>query len=333
MTPSDQPDLARDELPDLTTRSAERCNGIDDDGDGRIDEGCAQRFATQVSSFVMSADGNVIALERPARTLSLIDANDGVELASFTNRMLLDVSSTDWLGYDWDTKLHARFDYAGNPLASVSSPFFLRMGLAPTGWFWGDGLATSELHFVSRADGIDRRIGAGRLYVVDRGLACVGHASDPTLKNWQIGLVSPDGTTMPLLQSSSPIWVIAADPSAVIAVRGALGGSSSLVHIDPATTTETVLSTYGASATLGLAAMSERFIAFVDEPGKRLALMDRKTGSVHTVTDHPFAVEAPSLGGSRLGWLDGRNGGGDLYTVDLSDFDDGDFSPLMEWRP
>ncbi len=349
-------DAVADGGADVLGRTRERCNRVDDDGDGKIDEGCPIRITTDPGDDV-DADlqgGRVVwnnarvtyirtlpsgAIERlpffcaapslwGARLACIGDGEYLVyDLAAFTRTR---VDTTDSAGLLWP-RLH------GDILAWTQ--YMVGEGNSENTEVWARDLATGQtvrvtndaaISLSARVDGralawSDDRRGHHAIFFAHQfdvftttlGAAQPERAVTNRAGDLQIGSVMGFERGRVLVTDSYQPWIAAPPPA-----------RCQPVFYDVATGARTELSPLDERCDEAAALSGNRVAVLFDRLGvSDIFLIDASTHQRRRVTNYPRRSERPLLDGDLLVWSDDRNDNWDLYMMDVSDIEVGDLSP------
>lgn len=328
----------------------ERCNGRDDDGDGKIDEGCPLRVVIDVDPTRaspwrwVSDDGARVLFTRASSStfgsVWLFERGRG-------ERLLLDgylapvlsASATRVAAYRPPVAIDLAYRFveldltgASPRTVTVPSSAFPPYAYEPN--YVGDELALTV---------IESDPGPADVYFPDRD----GHLA-PMLPGTPVfrvrsdgraGVFTGDGVTSlysftldPTPRARRILEAAAGNELYPLAVRGgralvresAPSGSPCRVSlVELATGATTPLDGCPRAGALG----DDVVVLEADPPGGRLRVRALDGSGEWPLSTYPSFATAPSLTGSTLSWIDNRAGTFDVYQMDLSDFAAGDFFP------
>lgn len=328
--------------PDAPTGPRERCNGVDDDRDRKLDEGCPIRLTrTDGNEFdLFLRDG---ALHFIAESGPMGDGPGGVfalDLVSGTWTPIPNVLGS-YLSFDDEGQL-ASANFSGCfvlDLATGVSTDALRV-VPTTDSFQqrcavdGDYMVTTasvgvwgyyDVYYYRLSDGAVASIplpGDQQYAAIDDGLIVWNDRQDFAVWAFRIGGGKPPYrvTEKPL----EPIYDFHHRP--IFRDGTVMYAHDCAVELYDAATTELLFSVERPSLCYAQSyAFSERFLVVgIDE---KIRLVDRRTGMDYAVTTYDRASVDAVLDDRYLAFRDERSDHFDLYVIDLSDFDDGDFFP------
>jgi beta propeller repeat protein len=351
-------DAARDASAD-SGRSRERCNGRDDDGDGRVDEGCPLRVTRDLrdDTYPTMSRGR-LAWQCGDGAVCLRD------LATGDTRALPWPCLYPWLSGDRVACFRPGQTVAGYSIVEIPSGRETFVPVADASWYQapvldGDLLAWSQIQRGSEEDyevyahdlatrrtvrvtndpaiQIYPRIEGRSLVWTDdrRGHHTIGllHLSDLYAGSYDSPAAQRQLTRR---EGSRQVAHVAAfDGGRVLTEECTLDPARNydVVSCQPtlyelATGARTALSPEAAVYDVAMD-LSGRWAVVESDPlgASDLFLIDVRSGTRRALTHHPRHSTGARIQGNTVAWIDDRDDQWDLYTMDLTDVDAGDLSP------
>ncbi len=340
---------------DGATTGRERCNGRDDDGDGKVDEGCPIRLTRDPRDDVESdlQGGRLVWNNAGVTYLRTLPDGDAQRLPYFCAGpslwagRLACVGDGEYLVYDLASGTRTRIDTTG---ATSRGPVKLFGDVVA--WTQGQidtDSENSEIYTHDLRTGVTSRItddpaisygpridGRTIVWTDDRrGHHAIGLAhqfdvftesldAGPTEQaltqragDLQIGPVMGFEGARVLATDIHQPWIAAPPPA-----------QCQPVFYDLHTGARTELSPLAERCDEAGALSGHRVAVLYDRLGvSDIFVIDVSTHERRRITNYPRRSERPLLDGDLLVWSDDRNDNWDLYMMDVSDIERGDLSP------
>jgi hypothetical protein len=338
-------------------RPRERCNGLDDDGDGKIDEGCPLRAVVDVDRGRaapwrwVSDDGALVLFTRASQSGLFGGASIWIAERGRGERLLLDgwsapvlsASSRRVAAYRQPTYSEAihrviEVDVAtGAPLRTVTIPDTIPTSAYVYGpSYVGDELALTikqidtdqlEVYFVDAGGQLRPMIpGTPAFRLRSDGRAGLFTGGTGATSRLYAFTLDPTPHARPLYEAAErhELYPLAVRGRRALVQESAFfDGDCSLALVDLDSGARSSIPGCATSGALG----ADVVVLEDSPPGGRLRVRALADGVERPLTTYASFATAPIVTGSTLSWIDDRAGTFDVYQMDLSDFAEGDFFP------